>query len=194
MTILSFIESFSYLGSFILLVSGALGFPFPEGTILMANGFLIAGNVIRPVYAVMFAYFGIIIGDCLAYYLGKKYGQHILDIKFFRKIITASMISNLQKKFDGNKIITLTFLGHLLSGIFIIMGILKTPFSKFLIADAVVSIFAVAAWVGLGYIGGESFQVIASDVRKFWHFSIFLLIALVAVYPLFKRKKKWLWF
>jgi membrane-associated protein len=93
MTIISFIENFSYLGSFILLVLGALGLPFPEGAVLIANGFLIAGHIVKPVYAFAFIFAGIIFGDSLAYYFGRKYGEQILNIKFFRRIMTIEIIS-----------------------------------------------------------------------------------------------------
>jgi membrane protein DedA with SNARE-associated domain len=39
---LSFVEHFSYVGRVVLLILGTLGFPFPEDSILILNGFLVA--------------------------------------------------------------------------------------------------------------------------------------------------------
>jgi len=47
------IEHFPYLGLFILLILGGIGFPFPEDTTLILGGFLISTHVIKPVPALL---------------------------------------------------------------------------------------------------------------------------------------------
>ena len=49
---------FPYLGLFILLILGGIGFPFPEGVTLILCGLLISTKVIQPVYALVIVYSG----------------------------------------------------------------------------------------------------------------------------------------
>jgi membrane protein DedA with SNARE-associated domain len=90
------IEHFPYMGIFVLLVLGGIGFPSPEGVILILCGFLISTEVIKPIPALFIAYSGVLIGDFLAYYLGRKYGRMIVTHKKFHKIILPERLLSLE--------------------------------------------------------------------------------------------------
>jgi len=55
MYISSITGHFPYLGLFILLILGGIGFPFPEGGTLILCGLLISTKVIKPGYALVMA-------------------------------------------------------------------------------------------------------------------------------------------
>lgn len=52
------IEHFPYIGLFILLILGGIGFPFPEGVTLIGGGFLISTSVVQPIPALFISYSG----------------------------------------------------------------------------------------------------------------------------------------
>jgi len=52
----SIVQQFPYMGLFILLLVGGIGFPFPEDTTLILCGFLIFNGVVRPVPACIVVY------------------------------------------------------------------------------------------------------------------------------------------
>jgi membrane protein DedA with SNARE-associated domain len=56
MSITTIIEHFPYLGLFLLLILGGMGFPFPEDTTLILCGFLISHDVVKPVLALIVLY------------------------------------------------------------------------------------------------------------------------------------------
>ncbi len=97
MPVSAIIEHFPYIGLFILLILGGIGFPFPEGVALIGGGFLISTSVVQPIPALFIAYSGVLIGDFLSYYFGKKYGRMIVANKMFRRI--ASRIRNLSCRY-----------------------------------------------------------------------------------------------
>ena len=94
------VGNFPYMGLFILLILGAIGFPFPEGITLIICGFLIFNNVIEPLPAIMAAYSGILIGDLIAYSIGRKYGRMVVTHKRFQWIISTAQLSRLENKFN----------------------------------------------------------------------------------------------
>jgi membrane protein DedA with SNARE-associated domain len=78
------------------------------------------------------AYCGILAGDLLSYYLGRKYGRAILTRKIFRWI-PIDRLSAL----DGRGAFFLFVGGRLMSGVFLLAGIAGMPFPKVIAIDAV---------------------------------------------------------
>jgi membrane protein DedA with SNARE-associated domain len=184
-----FLSHFHYFGIFVILILGELGFPFPEGVTLIGCGFLISTNIVRPVQALFIVFSGILIGDLLSYYFGKKYGRSIVTHKRFHKILSPERLSMLEDSFNKRGILFILIGGRLISGIFIVAGILKMPFSKLMVIDAISSLFAVTIWVGTGYIGGHSLQVIMNDMTRIEHIGILFVILLLDIYLMYRYFK-----
>jgi membrane protein DedA with SNARE-associated domain len=185
----AFIEHFSYMGLFVLLVLGAIGLPFPEGTTLIVCGVLIFTHVIKSVPALLIAYSGILIGDLLAYSLGRKYGRMIVTHKRFHRIISPERLLKLENMFNKKRTLLVMIGGHLIGEIFIVAGVMRMPLSKFLAADAIASIFTIAIWTGIGYVGGNSLEVIKKDITRIEHIGILFVIILLSIYLLFRYFK-----
>jgi len=81
MSITTVVEHFPYLGLFLLLILGGIGFPFPGDTTLILCGFLISHDVVKPVLALIVLYSGILMTDFFLYFIGKKYGGQLLNRK-----------------------------------------------------------------------------------------------------------------
>lgn len=175
---LSIVGHFPYLGLFVLLILGGIGFPFPEGGSLILCGLLISTKVIDPVYALVIAYSGVIIGDFLFYSFGRRYGRTIVTHRQFGKILSKQRLELLEDKFNKWGTIFILIGGRLIGEIFLVAGILKMPRSKFLTIDALSSLLTVVVWVGLGYVGGHTLQIIKEDLKRIEHILIYLLIAI----------------
>jgi len=183
------VEHFPYIGLFLLLVLGGIGLPLPEDTTLILCGFLISTEVANPIYALFVVYSGMLITDFGLYSVGKKYGRKIVTHRRFHKIISAERLLMLQDKFKRKGILFILVGRHiagLRAQIFLTAGVMKMPAAKFLIADAVSSLFTIAIMVGAGYAGGHSLQVIKRDMTRIEHIGIFLAVILLAVYLIFR--------
>jgi membrane protein DedA with SNARE-associated domain len=189
MPVSAIIEHFPYIGLFILLILGGIGFPFPEGVALIGSGFLISTSVVQPIPALFIAYSGVLIGDFLSYYFGKKYGRMIVANKMFRRIISPERLSMLEDRFNKWGILFVLIGGRLIGEIFLVAGIMRMPLLKFLTVDAISSLFTIAIWVGIGYAGGHSLQVIRKDISRIEHIAIILVIVLLVIYLLFRYFK-----
>ena len=182
-------EHFPYVGLLLLLILGGLGLPFPEGITLIVCGVLIFTNVIKPIPALLIAYLGILIGDFLAYSLGRKYGRMIVTHRRFHWIISPERLSKLENTFNKKGTLLVMIGGHLMGEIFIVAGVMRMPLSKFLAADAIASIFTIALWAGMGYIGGNSIEVIKKDITRIEHIGILFVIILLSIYLLYRYFK-----
>jgi membrane protein DedA with SNARE-associated domain len=170
---------FPYLGLFLLLIFGGIGFPFPEGGTLILCGLLISTNVIRPIYTLVIAYSGVLIGDFLFYSFGRKYGRMIITHRMFRRILSPKRLKMLADKFNKWGILFIFIGGRLIGEIFLVAGILKMPRWKFIIIDTLSSLLTVVIWIGLGYLGGHTLQIIREDIARIEHILIYFLISIV---------------
>jgi membrane protein DedA with SNARE-associated domain len=180
-----FLQHFSYMGLFILLIMGGIGFPFPEDAILIMSGFLIFHDIMKPVPALVTIYAGLLLTDYFLYFMGKKYGRMIVTHKKFHKIISPAQLSKLEKKFE-EKGSLLIFVGRHVVGLraqlLVVAGVTKMPAVKFLIVDGITSVFTIALMVGAGYMGGNSLQVIRKDISRVEHIVILLLVIIFSFF------------
>lgn len=186
------IEHFPYAGLFILLIIGGIGLPFPEDTTLILCGFLISHGVVRPVPALFTVYSGLLVADFLLYFVGRKYGRMIVDHKRFRNIMSPEKLSALEDKFNKRGVFVILIGRHLVglrAQIFLASGVMRMPALKFIAADAVSSIFTIAVMVGVGYIGGNSLQIIKKDITRIEHVAIFLIVIAIAAYMFYRYFK-----
>jgi membrane protein DedA with SNARE-associated domain len=164
-----FMEHFPYIGLFSLLILGTLGLPFPEDSILLLSGFLAARHHIRPLQAFLVVYSGLLITDFLLYSVGKKCGRRIVEYRKFQKVITNDRLAKLEKQFKKWGALVVFFGRHVLglrAQIFLVAGVLKMSWKKFLIADAASALLTIALWGGLGYVGGNHIDKLRRNITS----------------------------
>jgi membrane protein DedA with SNARE-associated domain len=179
------VQQFPYFGLFLLLVLGAVGFPFPEDAVLILCGFMIHTDVVQPLPALIVVGIGMLMTDFFLYHVGRKFGRKIVSHKRFRKIISSRRLVRLKRLFEkwGTVVI---FLGRHLVGlrsqIFLVAGVLKMPRIKFVFADAISSMVTMSIMVGAGYWGGSTLEKIRKNMEDAGYaLLILLLIAIVAL-------------
>lgn len=185
--VINITEHFHYIGIFILLVIGGMGFPIPEGVTLIASGFLISHGIIRPIPALVVVFTGMLTGDMIIFYIGRKYGRMVVTHRKFHRIISPERLAVLEDKFNKWRTPFILFGRHLGFHVFLVAGIMRMPFLKFLALDIVSSVLTIAVMVGLGYIGGNSLQLIKRDITRIEHIGILLVISLLAIYLIFRH-------
>jgi membrane protein DedA with SNARE-associated domain len=175
---LSFAEHFSYLGLFVLLILGTLGFPFPEDSILILNGFLMARCVVDPLAASLVVYAGLLMTDYSLYWVGRTYGRGVIEIKRFQKIMTPERLSRLEVKFQrwGGFVV---FFGRFLLGVraqvFLTAGVLRLSRIKFLIFDGLSAAIMLVFWGAVGFYGDYGIQAVQAKIRRIEHVVIIVL-------------------
>ena len=177
------IHQFPYVGLFVLLVLGVIGFPFPEDAILILCGFLIASGVVKPAPALIVVASGMLMTDYFLYYVGRKYGRKVVAHRRFRKIISARREVRLEKIFRRWGVFAILLGRHLVglrSQIFLVAGILRMPRARFVLADAASSIVTMTIMVGAGYWGGSTLDLIKKDMKEA-QYALLILIAIIAV-------------
>jgi membrane protein DedA with SNARE-associated domain len=186
------IEHFPYIGLFLLLLLGGVGLPFPEDATLILCGFFISTGVVKPIPVLITVYVGLLIADLSLHFIGKKYGRQVVTHRRFHKLISPERLSFLEEKFN-RKGILIILLGRHVAGlraqIFLVSGIMRMPALKFLITDAVSSLFTMALMIGAGYWGGNSIKFIRQGIVKIEHIAILVVIVFILFYSAFRYLK-----
>ncbi|MCX8033965.1 MAG: DedA family protein [Thermodesulfovibrio sp.] len=194
------ITKFSYIGLFTLLILGGLGVPFfPEDLILISCGMLISFDIIKPIPAIPIAYLGLVISDSLLYYAGRRFGRKIITNKRFEKIISPPKFLLLERKFIKHSTLIM-LLGRLLVGfraqVFLLAGITKVSFSKFLIIDTFGSAVVLTIMVSAGYIGGRFLENVKKGILYMEYavaiLAIVVIILLISYFSLKHLTKKYI--
>jgi len=183
------IEHFPYLGLFLLLILGGVGLPFPEDATLILCGILISTQVVKPFPVLIIVYVGLLIADLTLYFIGKKYGRQVVTHRRFRKLISPERLSYLEGKFNRWGILII-LLGRHIAGlraqIFLVSGIMRMPALKFLVTDAVSSLFTMALMIGVGYWGGNALKFIKQGIVRIEHIAIMVIIVSIIIYSFFR--------
>lgn len=183
------IDHFPYLGIFALLILGGIGLPFPEDITLILGGFLIAHDVIKPLPAFLVVYSGLLLSDFFLYSVGKTYGRILVEHKKFRRLISPDQLSKLEEKFKKRGVWVVLVGRHLLglrAQIFLVAGVMRMPPITFLIVDAATALFTVALMGGIGFLGGNSLQILKKDMTRIEHIAIVVFVILLAGWFIFR--------
>jgi len=162
------ISHLHYLGLFILLIAGGVGLPFPEDATLILCGVLISGGDVKAVPAILTVYAGLLCGDIILYHFGKKFGRKVVTHKWFHRVLPPEKLEKAEARFKKYGVLTILIGRHiagLRAQLFLVSGILRMAFWKFVLTDAVSAIFTMALMVGIGYKGGEELPVIRAYIR-----------------------------
>ncbi|MHB8174055.1 MAG: DedA family protein, partial [Nitrospirota bacterium] len=72
--VLNNITAFTYSAIFMFLMLTVFGFPFPEDAVLLLSGAVLSRGIIRTIPTLSVAYAGVVTGDMILYFIGRRYG------------------------------------------------------------------------------------------------------------------------
>jgi membrane protein DedA with SNARE-associated domain len=172
-----------------------MGVPLPEDIPLLTGGWLCYNGLATLWVMVVIALIGVLGGDLILFTLGRRFGHHVVEHRFIRRLVNADRLLLAENLFaqHGNKII---FAGRFLPGlrpmIFMAAGVLKVRPGTFLTVDGLAAAISVPTLVILGFLFGQHFNRIKQDVRFATHTIALVLVVVglivLAIY-LYRRQK-----
>jgi len=181
----SIVEHFPYVGLLLLLFLGEIGLPFPEDATLLLSGFLIAHRVTKLVPTLLVVYGGLLVTDFSLYLIGKKYGRRLFEHKTFQKLLTPDRFKRIEEKFKQWGIWVILLGRHIFglrAQIFLAAGVVRMSPLTFLLADGLSAMVTMILMMGIGYVGGDSVQVLQKDISRVEHFAFLAFVLLVVVW------------
>jgi membrane protein DedA with SNARE-associated domain len=190
----NFYESFGYLSVFGVLMLCGFGLPLPEDVSILAGG-IISGLGYTNVHLMCFiSLIGVMLGDMMVFYLGRRLGDHIFKKKLLGKILSHSTFEKITVSLQKNGWIVLfiaRFLPGLRSAIFLTAGITRfVKFPKFFIIDFTAALISVPLWTYLGYYGASNLSLLTHWIKDTKIITLIILGIILIIYIAFKLFKR----
>ena len=183
---------FGYLAPFVVLLLCGLGLPLPEEVTLIGAGILLYREEVRflPIVAVCSA--AILIGDSIPYWLGRRYGENALRVRWVARIVHPERLHRLRQRFaeHGNIV---TFACRFVAGIripgYFIAGTMGMSYGRFLLLDALGVLVSVPISIYLGSIFGGSVDTLKERFHDFHLILAFLVLSLTLILLIRYRRR-----
>lgn len=188
-------ETFSNIGIYVVFFAGLLeslpifGFFIPGQTLIMLAGFIIKLSEKNILPVLLSAIIGVVLGDIISFYLGKKYGLSYLKNKG-SKYISDENITKIKTTLERHLGKTL-FLGRLHSLTRslapFIAGSSGIKIRKFLPYNIIAGTLWTIILICIGYFVGQSFEILGLVIGKFIFFAT-LITSIVIALVLYAKK------
>ena len=190
-TILSWITTYGYAMIFLLMVSGIIGLPVPDETLLVFSGALISSGHLQPAGAFLAAIAGSWCGITVSYMIGRTAGLGVVHRYGKYLHITEDRLAKIHEWFDRLGHWAL-FAGYFVAGVrhftAIVAGTSGLPYRSFAVYAYSGGAVWVATFLTLGYFVGENWRQIAEALHRYVLYgSVVLVAAAIAVFIVRKR-------
>jgi membrane protein DedA with SNARE-associated domain len=153
-----YFETGSYVAVFVVLVLCGIGLPIPEELT-----FITAGYVVHRVEAsiwimIVVALAGIVAGDSVTFYLGRKLGSKLLLRWPFNRVLTQQGLERSRAFFDkhGSKAVFIAgFMAGVRAPTFFLCGSMGLSYPRFVLFDFARAVVSCPVSIVLGYLFGQ---------------------------------------
>jgi membrane protein DedA with SNARE-associated domain len=187
----SFLAKWSYLGLFIVLLAAGLGLPLPEDIPLVASGWLVhkSQGQVDLHLMILTGLAGVMIGDSMLYYMGRRYGTHIMEHRWLRRIAKPWLVEKARQKYleHGAKILfAARFMPGLRSVLFLTAGTFRVPAWKFLLIDGSAALISVPTWILVAWRFSGDVEKLMRDARMASYVIAAVLLTALAIWILWE--------
>jgi membrane protein DedA with SNARE-associated domain len=188
-----FVEHFTYLGIFAVLLLASLGVPIPEEMPIIAGAVLSHEGLVRWWLALPVCVAGVLSGDIVLYGMGRYWRERVLQWRMVRLVLNLEREERLKMAYRQHAVKTIVAVRHVMglrAAAFLTAGIVQVPFSTFLLADGAAALVGVPLAFGLAYFFTDQVEAVLADVRRVerW-FALFGLVAAAAVLVVAARRR-----
>lgn len=191
---MEYFAPYSYVGIFVFLVLTGCGLPIPEEVgIIYAGIQSAAGNLIWWL-ALLACFLGALVGDSMMYWGGRHFGRRLLSKNgWMSRVLTPETEVRAEKliRHHGLKVFFgARFLVGVRGPIYVTAGILRVPFSRFLIADGISAAVVVGSVFALAYFFGRAVGKWIHDSQLAFTIIVVCVVAVVGLLGYWHWRKK----
>jgi len=181
----AYIEHFTYLGLFVVLLLCGLGMPIPEDVALLAGGYMVHRGITRYPITLAVSLIGVVAGDNSLFFLGRRFGTGW--VRYFGigrpgRQVQIERIQKFMQRHGHRAIFYARFLAGLRALIYLSAGSFGVRPAVFLVYDLLGAIISVPIVVTLGYIFGKQLEMIVKYLGGFERLIVIVLILSALLY------------
>lgn len=177
---------------FALLMGGAIGLPIPEDIPLIMAGIIIHRGHVGLAVAFSVCYVGILLGDILIFYVGRRFGPPLFRRRWVRNRFSPQRVVEIKRGLERRSLPMIFVARHLFylrTLTFLTCGAFKMSFRRFLVADALAALVSVPLMLWLGHLGSENYEAVLAFMKKAKYLSLALGIVAISAYVLYRVRR-----
>lgn len=174
------IASSPYIGLYVALCLGGVGLPLPEEVPIVTAGVLAHHGVVRWWLALATCIAGVLTGDLVLYWTGRRWGDRVLDLPLVARFLDVKRRDSLEASYRRNGMLIVFAARHVMglrAAAFVTAGIVRLPFWKFIVADGSAIAYGVPLNFAIAYFFTAHLRVILADVRRVESWLALVLLA-----------------
>jgi membrane protein DedA with SNARE-associated domain len=189
------IGSLSYAGVLLVLLAGSLGIPVPEEIPIVTAGVLSHQGVMRWWLALPTCMVGVMSGDIVLYWVGRRYGERVLEHRLVRRFLDAARLAQIEAAYRRRGAL-IVFLARNVMGLraaaFIAAGVVRLAFWKFLLADGIAIGYGVPLNFAIAYFFSAHLHAVMAEVHRVERWLMFagLTAAAAIIYVVLRRRSQ----
>jgi membrane protein DedA with SNARE-associated domain len=152
-----------------VLFGAGLGVPIPEEIPILAAGVLAAEGVARWWIALPVALLGVLSGDVVLYWIGRHWGEHILDWRIVRWVLSREREERFKAAYHRHGV-KIVFVARHIAGVraaaFLTAGIVRLPFGRFIAVDGGAALIGVPASFGIAFLFTDQLERLMADIHR----------------------------
>ncbi|HHW97743.1 MAG TPA: DedA family protein [Oligoflexales bacterium] len=203
---------YSFLASHLLvltvLILCGLGLPVPEDIILVSGGVLtwlehpvepltLVKMITHPaaLSMVVTGLIGILIGDSIIFFAGRRIGSRLTHSRWFRSLVTPAKMRRVERMMlrHGNAVVMIArFLPGLRAPTYFTVGHAGFSYWQFLLYDFLAALISAPLWVLLGFWFGNDIRLAAEKASEFSHYvlgGVALIVVAFIVYRVIANRR-----
>jgi membrane protein DedA with SNARE-associated domain len=188
------IRRFSYGAIIVILLLCGLGLPLPEEVPILTSGVLAGMGHMHAWPALAALMIGVMLGDSAMFLLGKRWGSHLFEHRFARRMLTPERQSRIAAAFDkyGALVIFVArFLPGLRAPLFLTAGSMKVKFATFFTMDGLAALLSVPVSFWVAYYFTDRLQeVLALSHRVLYWVLAGVIVLLLIGHVVWDRWRK----
>ena len=193
-SLLSYVLIYKYLAIFVITYLGALAFPLPSGTVVMASAAFATQGYLSFPLVFLTALLGNIAGDNTGYWITRRYGVKALHLIGLRKVVGSEKYQKVREMVNGHPILIIYF-SRFMTGIAptvnVICGTTRLAYRKYITFEFLGECTECAFFVLMGYLFGANWEYLNEFSWEFW---VLLLLGIICTYLfgrfIFKKKNR----
>ncbi len=181
----AYIEHFTYVGLFVVLMLCGLGLPLPEDVALLAGGFLVHRGITHYPMTLAVALVGVVVGDNSLFFLGRRFGTGLVRYFGINRPGTKVQIDRIRdfmERHGHRAIFYARFLAGLRALIYLSAGSFGVTPLRFFVYDLLGALISVPIVVSIGYLFGGQLEVAIHYVGGFERVIWVVVVLSLAVY------------
>jgi membrane protein DedA with SNARE-associated domain len=193
---------FGYGFVFAALLLCGFGLPLPEDVVLVTGGVVAwrsadveSATATLPTMLHSHAFIGMVVvgligilaGDSVIFWAGRRFGARVADFKPLRRVITPDKLEKVEKlmRRRGNVVVLIArYLPGIRTPTYFTAGHAKLPYWEFLVLDGLAAVVSAPLWVGVGFYFGSNIEEAARTAQAFSHYILAAVGILVGVLAL----------